>query len=98
MQTSIPSSIFRQVRAVLISSPACPALPQNRTALFSFYRDATSIPLPVYGGICHAPHIYSNGDATAIIHGGVEPIAGESLAVSPLHSTSTGAPYEANHG
>ena len=51
--------------SVTVSGP-----PLKLKSLFNksrFFRDSTSIPLPVYGGLCHAPHIFDTKDVQKII-------------------------------
>lgn len=51
--------------------------------------------MPVYNGLCHAPHIY-NADDVDIIVNGSEPKCNHSRRVLlPLHSVNTGLPYPA---
>jgi monodictyphenone polyketide synthase len=85
--------------SVTISGP-----PSRLKGLFQkskMFRDATSIALPVYGGLCHAPHIYGSRDIKTIVHGenrlNVE-LQNSSVQTMPLHSTSTGAPYKVDSG
>lgn len=86
--------------SVTVSGP-----PSRLRGLFQkskMFRDATSIALPVYGGLCHAPHIYGPKDTKAIVHNPTNPLSGRlqrnDIAIQPLHSTSTGAAYEAVTG
>ena len=61
-----------------------------------FFRNSKFIALPVYGGLCHAPHVYGARDTQRIIYGGSSSLnstAKQSLVAMPLYSTSTGVPY-----
>jgi monodictyphenone polyketide synthase len=61
-----------------------------------YFRDAASIALPVYGGLCHAPHVYNEEDTKSIIDVGVttlNSLAMETQPVMSVYSTSTGQPY-----
>lgn len=84
--------------SVTVSGP-----PSRLKRLFQkskMFRDATAIPLPVYGGLCHAPHVYGAHDVKTIIHNGSPPPSvGNQSSRRPfglLHSTSTGSPYSAS--
>ncbi|EJP61207.1 polyketide synthase [Beauveria bassiana ARSEF 2860] len=86
--------------SVTISGP-----PSRLKSLFQKskpFRDATSIALPVYGGLCHAPHIYGSHDIHAIVHNGVKELHAKleqsSEPMNMLHSTSSGDPYHAANG
>lgn len=80
--------------SVTVSGP-----PARLKALFNkseFYRGTKFIALPVYGGLCHAPHIYGVQDAKSIIHGSsLNTLSAKSWPVMPVYSTSTGLPYPA---
>ena len=79
--------------SVTVSGP-----PARLKALFNkseFFRGTKFIPLPVYGGLCHAPHIYGMQDIQRIIHCNALNTSGaESWPVMPVYSTSTGLPYQ----
>ncbi|KAG5925843.1 hypothetical protein E4U42_003881 [Claviceps africana] len=63
----------------------------NKSALF---RTARFTPLPVYGGLCHAPHIYGATNTESIVHGcALHTVAENSLPVIPIYSASTGIPF-----
>lgn len=53
------------------------------------------IPLPVFGGLCHAPHVHSNSDTKKIVHGKLATLRTELKVQLPLYSTSSGQPYAA---
>lgn len=63
-----------------------------------YFRDAKSVALPVYGGLCHAPHIYSAESVQQIVKTN-SLLAMEARlnlsAPSPVFSTSTGRPFRA---
>lgn len=86
--------------SVTISGP-----PSRLKGLFQkskLFRDATSIALPVYGGLCHAPHIYGSRDTNAIVHGGGtslnSKLQSSRVTSKSLYSTSAGTPYEVDNG
>lgn len=88
------------ISAVSPTSLTVSGPPSRLQALFrksKTFRDATSIPLPVYGGLCHAPHIYGPRDAKAIVNQDSRSfdlrLPRKEALFLPLHSTSTGAPY-----
>ncbi|KAG9871680.1 putative polyketide synthase, partial [Aureobasidium melanogenum] len=77
--------------SVTISGP-----PSRLTALVTkshFFRTARYMALPVYGGLCHAPHIYGADDVQKLMSG----INWSAIETStlPLYSTSSGRPYPA---
>jgi hypothetical protein len=80
--------------SITISGP-----PTRLKAIFNksrYFRDAKSIALPVYGGLCHAPHVYGARDAKSIIDVGGAPLYTVSMQTRPVmgvYSTSTGQPY-----
>ncbi|KAK4990348.1 hypothetical protein LTR66_006820 [Elasticomyces elasticus] len=52
--------------SVTVSGP-----PSRLKALFrtsAFFRDRKHFSLPVYGGLCHAPHIYTQNDVHRVVH------------------------------
>lgn len=60
------------------------------------FRDAKSFPLPVFGGICHAPHIYGETDVNNILADmPLHSVKAQLKPVASLLSTSTGEPYPA---
>lgn len=88
-------SAFSQT-SVTVSGP-----PAALKALFNkseFFRRSRFIELPVYGGLCHAPHVYNRHDILAIVHGcSSSPSGGDCLAYPEVFSTSTGEPYRFTH-
>ncbi|KAF2429264.1 putative polyketide synthase [Tothia fuscella] len=82
--------------SVTVSGP-----PARLKALFNkseFFRAARCISLPVYGGLCHAPHIYGQQDVQSIIQGkDLNTVRTHTSPVVPIYSTSTGKPYPAKN-
>ena len=82
--------------AITISGP-----PTQLKTIFHripFFRDARSVPLPVYGGLCHAPHIYHDNDVLSILATPTGPLRAVSSNMQPVmavHCTSTGQRYPA---
>lgn len=80
--------------SVTVSGP-----PSRLKALFlksNFFRDSKSIALPVYGGLCHAPHIYGLQNTQSIVDSSsLNTLSTKSSPVMPIYSTSTGVPYPA---
>ncbi|KAF1957831.1 putative polyketide synthase [Byssothecium circinans] len=67
----------------------------NRVELF---RTARFIPLPVFGGLCHAPHIYGDNDTKSIVHGSaLNTPRKNARPVMPVYCTSTGLPFPASN-
>lgn len=65
----------------------------------AFFRDAKSVALPVYGGLCHAPHIYNEDSVQQVVDTeSLQAMEGRRLSVPPrvaVYSTSTGRPFPA---
>ena len=82
--------------SVTVSGP-----PARLKALFTkseFFRVSKSIPLPVYGGLCHAPHVYGEQDTQKIVDSSVLLMPStKAWPVVPIYSTSTGLPYPAKN-
>ncbi|ORY60945.1 beta-ketoacyl synthase domain-containing protein [Pseudomassariella vexata] len=56
-------------------------------------RYSKHLPMPVYNGLCHAPHLYTAEDVQSIVHGSA-PKCTHSLSIRlPLLSPQTGKPY-----
>lgn len=54
--------------------------------------------MPVYNGLCHAPHVYAGGDIDWIINGSMSRCRHSHRVVLPLFSPETGKPFPAQHG
>ncbi|KAI1762104.1 putative polyketide synthase [Hypoxylon sp. FL1150] len=71
--------------------------PSRLKALFrnhDFFRDSKFINLPVYAGICHAKHIYSNADVQAIIQTPSLRLLDSQIApILPILASGTGQQY-----
>jgi monodictyphenone polyketide synthase len=79
--------------SVTISGP-----PSRLKALFNkseFFRTSRSIELPVFGGLCHAPHIYTLQDTKSIVRR--SSLNATNAPVMPIYSTSTGQFYSASN-
>jgi hypothetical protein len=80
--------------SVTISGP-----PSRLKALFrnhDYFRDSKCVNLPVYGGLCHAAHIYREHDVHSIVQTpSMERLNARFRPVIPILSTSTGRPYPA---
>ncbi|KAG5927477.1 hypothetical protein E4U53_002862, partial [Claviceps sorghi] len=89
--TKVFISTMNQTSVTLSGPPSRLRLFFNKSALF---RTARFSPLPVYGGLCHAPHIYGAKDTESIVDGcGLHTAADNSVPVFPIYSTSTGIPF-----
>lgn len=59
-----------------------------------YFRDRKFAPLPVYGGLCHAKHIYTSEHAQAVIQiPSFEVLNAKFAAHTPIFSTNTGRPF-----
>ncbi|KAF2178414.1 putative polyketide synthase [Zopfia rhizophila CBS 207.26] len=89
------------VSAVSRTSVTVSGPPARLKALFNkseFFRVSKFIALPVYGGLCHAPHIYGLQDVNSIVHdSSLNTFSTKSRPVMPVYSTSTGLPYPAKN-
>ncbi|KAF7162428.1 hypothetical protein CNMCM5623_007719 [Aspergillus felis] len=78
--------------SVTISGP-----PHRLKRLFrmsDFFRDRTFIALPVYGGLCHAKHIYSSQHARSVVESpSTAALDTRFIARYPVLSTSCGEPF-----
>ncbi|KUI69031.1 Conidial yellow pigment biosynthesis polyketide synthase [Cytospora mali] len=82
--------------SVTISGPPSRLKELFRTA--EFFRDAKSVALPVYGGLCHAPHIYNDESVKQVVKAESLQALQSKLSLSPrvpVYSTSTGRPFAA---
>lgn len=86
--------------SVTVSGP--PSRLKNLFQKSKLFRDSISIALPVYGGLCHAPHIYGLQDIDAIIGNAATPLHAQRQNDRPfkptndLYSTSSGDCYYAD--
>jgi len=51
--------------------------------------------MPVYNGLCHAPHVYDGSDVDIIVHGSPAKCNHSHRVLLPLYSAGTGLPYHA---
>ncbi|KIA75323.1 polyketide synthase [Aspergillus ustus] len=100
-KTPATGKIF--VSAVSQTSVTVSGPPSRLKELFNtseFFRKSKFIPLSVYGGLCHAPHIYGLQNTQSIVHGSssaLNTIRTDAWPVKPVYSTSTGAYYQAKN-
>ncbi|KAL5041470.1 hypothetical protein BDW71DRAFT_217836 [Aspergillus fruticulosus] len=89
------------VSAVSRTSVTVSGPPARLKALFNtshFFRDSKFIPLPVYGGLCHAPHVYGLRDTQSIVHrSSLSTVSTKAWPATPVYSTSTGLYYQAKN-
>lgn len=82
--------------AITISGP--PMRLKATLLKLPLFSEAKTIPLPVYGGLCHASHIYSRSDVTSILAAGdrtLNTVIRNMRPIMQVYSTSTGEPYPA---
>jgi monodictyphenone polyketide synthase len=80
--------------SVTVSGP--PARLKTLLNKSEFFRVSRIIPLPVYGGLCHAPHVHGESDTKKIVDSLALITPGtKAWPVIPVYSTSTGLPYKA---
>lgn len=59
-----------------------------------FFRDRTFVALPVYGGLCHAKHIYNSQHARSVVQGpSIAALDTRFIARYPILSTGSGEPF-----
>lgn len=67
-----------------------------RTSNF-FQNDHKSVALPVYGGLCHAGHIYNHQNVLSVVRTKSIDLLNSKFAPRiPIYSTSTGKPFSVN--
>ncbi|OJJ96972.1 hypothetical protein ASPACDRAFT_33832 [Aspergillus aculeatus ATCC 16872] len=94
-RTPSASKIF--VSAISETSVTVSGPPSRLKALFRNYasfRDRKFAHLPVYGGLCHAAHIYAREDAQAVVR--APSLPARYKPVVPVMSTSSGQPFLAS--
>ncbi|KAK5633962.1 hypothetical protein RRF57_009676 [Xylaria bambusicola] len=98
--TPTASKIF--ISATSTSSVTISGPPSRLKALFrtsDFFRDRKFFSLPVYGGLCHARHIYNEANVRHIVHTPSMKALDADTRFLPrvsVYSTSTGKPFPAN--
>lgn len=95
----VPNSGKIFISAVSRSSVTVSGPPARLKLLFNksdFFRESKFIPLPVYGGLCHAPHIYCIQDVQSIVRrSSLNTVNRKAWPMTPIYSTSTGLEYPA---
>jgi hypothetical protein len=80
--------------SVTISGP--PARLQSLLLKVDLFRDRKHVALPVFGGLCHAGHIYSQENVHRVVRTpSMEALNSKVTPRIPVFSTSTGAPFQA---
>lgn len=80
--------------SVTISGP--PSRLQGMFRLSEYFRDRKTVALPVFGGLCHAGHIYNQSHVSSIVQGSLLDFSQAGLSARiPVFSTSTGKPFPA---
>lgn len=75
-----------------VSGP--PARLKHLFHVSDFFRDRKVVALPVYGGLCHAGHIYSPQQVQSVIQTkSIELLGASFVPQVPILSTSTGRPF-----
>lgn len=63
-----------------------------------FFRNCKSVALPVYGGLCHAKHIYTEENVHDVVRTrSMELLNSQFSPRIPIYSTSTGKPFPATN-
>ncbi|KAK3680667.1 polyketide synthase [Podospora appendiculata] len=92
-----PSKIFISAlsrTSVTVSGP--PARLKHLFLVSDFFRDRKSIHLPVFGGLCHAEHIYSKHHIDSVVQtSSLDALDAKLTPRVPVFSTSTGRPFPA---
>ena len=100
-RVDIPNTSKIFISAVSHTSVTVSGPPSRLKALFDqseFFRTSKVIEIPVYGGLCHAPHIFGQHDVHSIVHGcSLNALAKTFPPVMPVLSTGSGLPYLANN-
>ncbi|KAL4887524.1 hypothetical protein BJY04DRAFT_225501 [Aspergillus karnatakaensis] len=97
-KTPEPSRLFISAwgqGSTTISGP--PSRLKRVLRLSEFFRRHKVVSLPVYGGLCHAKHIYSQHHVREIIStASIEAIDATYSPTVPIYQTSTGRPFAAS--
>ncbi|PNP49295.1 hypothetical protein THARTR1_09963 [Trichoderma harzianum] len=95
--TSAANKIFISAlsrTSVTVSGP--PARLKHLFLVSDFFRDRDWVALPVYSGLCHAPHIYTSAHADSIVRTpSMQLLDARYSPRVPVFSTSTGKPFPA---
>ncbi|KAF2234159.1 putative polyketide synthase [Viridothelium virens] len=94
---AIPAASRVFVSALNDTSVTVSGPPSRLKALFrtsGFFRDRKFTQLPVYGGLCHAPHIYNHDDVDIVVQALSLPSRFQPIV--PVMSTNTGQPFAAS--
>ncbi|KAH8807225.1 putative polyketide synthase, partial [Xylogone sp. PMI_703] len=82
--------------SVTVSGPPARLKAIFRTA--DFFRDRKFVALPVYGGLCHAKHIYNDENVHQVVRTrSIESLNSRFVPRIPIYSTSTGRPFLATN-
>ncbi|KAL9111221.1 MAG: hypothetical protein Q9227_004299 [Pyrenula ochraceoflavens] len=96
-RTPEASKIF--VSALSATSVTISGPPARLKALFrtaDFFRDRKFVALPVYGGLCHASHIYNEQNVQRVVRTPSMDLLDSKVSPRiPVFSTSTGQPFPA---
>lgn len=88
------SAISNTAPSVTVSGP--PARLQALFRRFDFFRDRRHVQLPVYGGMCHASHVYKKDHVQRVVRTSSMELLDTLLSPRVgVHSPSTGALYPA---
>ncbi|KAH6635113.1 putative polyketide synthase [Chaetomium sp. MPI-SDFR-AT-0129] len=86
--------------SVTISGPPTRVQALLRTS--AFFRDRKSVALPVYGGLCHARHIYTHDNVRRVVRtpslAVLEKKGEQFVPRIPIYAPSTGTPFAASVG
>ncbi|KAK3898722.1 hypothetical protein C8A05DRAFT_18738 [Staphylotrichum tortipilum] len=86
----------RSASSVTISGP--PARLKRLFVKADFFRDHKHVALPVFGGLCHAQHIYTQHQVEQVVRTrSLELLNAKLTPGVPIHSTSTGQPFTAGN-
>ncbi|KAL4995984.1 hypothetical protein BDV10DRAFT_202678 [Aspergillus recurvatus] len=81
--------------SVTVSGP-----PSRLKSLFhmsEFFRDRKFIPLPVFGGLCHAKHLYNKDHVRAVVHTkSLDTLDANMVPRTPVFSSRTGDTFAAD--
>ncbi|KAF2420217.1 putative polyketide synthase [Tothia fuscella] len=79
--------------SVSVSGP--PSRLKNAFRMSPVLRYAKFSPMPVYGGLCHAPHVYDVQDIDFVLHGTPSAYCHSRKVILPLLSSDTGRTFTA---
>ncbi|CAG9984938.1 unnamed protein product [Clonostachys byssicola] len=96
MQCPEATKVFISAKSkssVTLSGP--PSRLNELKRVSEFFQNRKAVPLPVFGGLCHAGHVYTDKDAIQVV---ASPVLGNCHPWVPVLATGNGIPFPAENG